>query len=224
MSGAPVRIVLADDQDLIRAGVRALLSRAPDLQVVGEAGDGLAAVREVTRTRPDVVLMDIRMPGIDGVEATRRIAADPDLAGVRVVVLTTFDTDEHLFTALRAGACGFLLKDVRPEDLRAAVRLVARGDALLSPQVTARVIRAAANDGPPPRPAALPDLTAREREVLTGVGRGLSNQEIAADLVISPDTARTYVSRLLAKVGARDRAALVVLAYESGLVRPGDTG
>ncbi|GAA3396787.1 response regulator transcription factor [Cryptosporangium minutisporangium] len=218
-----VRIVLVDDQDLVRAGLRALLTHDPDLAVVGEAADGVSGVALVRRLRPDVVLMDVRMPGVDGVEATTRITSDAALAGVRVVMLTTFDTDEHLFDALRAGASGFLLKDIRPGPLRDAVRTVAAGEALLAPAVTRRVIEAAAHGTPgaaeaDPRLAA---LTGREREVLAQVGAGRSNDEVAAALYLSPATARTYVSRLLTKLDARDRAQLVVLAYETGLVRPG---
>ncbi|GAB2988437.1 MAG TPA: response regulator transcription factor [Actinotalea caeni] len=220
-----IRLLVVDDQELIRAGMRALLARTDDIEVVGDAADGIAAVERVRALRPDVVLMDIRMPGIDGIEATRRIVADPDLAHVRVLVLTTFDTDEHVFDALRAGAAGFLLKDARPEELRQAVRTVADGGSLLAPGVTRRVVEAAVHGGPTPDPDAHPvarTLTEREREVLTLIGRGLDNGEIAEELVISPATARTYVSRLLAKLHARDRAQLVVLAYEAGLVRPGE--
>jgi DNA-binding NarL/FixJ family response regulator len=220
-----IRLVVVDDQELIRAGLRALLARTEDIEVVGEAADGIAAVGQVRALSPDVVLMDIRMPGIDGIEATRRIAADPALAGVRVLVLTTFDTDEHVFDALRAGAAGFLLKDARPEELRHAVRTVAAGGALLAPAVTRRVVEAAVSGGRAPDPDAHPAvarLTDREREVLTLIGRGLDNGEVATQLVLSPATARTYVSRLLAKLHARDRAQLVVLAYEAGLVRPGE--
>ena len=219
-----IRIALVDDQDLVRAGLRALLTHDPDLLVVGEAADGASGVELVRRQRPDVVLMDVRMPGVDGVEATTRITADPGLAGVRVVMLTTFDTDEHLFDALRAGASGFLLKDIRPGPLRDAMRTVAAGSALLSPAVTRRVIEAAASGAPPAAADADPrlaPLTAREREVLAEVGTGRSNDEVAAVLYLSPATVRTYVSRLLTKLGARDRAQLVVLAYETALVRPG---
>ncbi|MEV0155979.1 response regulator transcription factor [Micromonospora sp. NPDC050686] len=216
-----VRVVLVDDQHLVRTGLRALLDRAPDLSVVGEAGDGESAVRLVRAERPDVVLMDVRMPGGDGIEATRRILADPQLAGVHVVMLTTFDDDEYLFEAIRAGAAGFLLKDTPPDALRDAVRVVAAGEGLLSPAVTRRVLAAAARS-PAADPARLAGLTTREREVLAQVGAGRSNAEIGAALFLSPDTARTYVSRLLQKLRARDRAQLVVIAYESGLVRPGD--
>ncbi|WP_431930935.1 response regulator transcription factor [Micromonospora sp. RP3T] len=217
----PVRVVVVDDQHLVRTGLRALLERAPDIVVVGEAGDGPGAVAVVREQRPDVVLMDVRMPGGDGLAATRRILADPTLAGVQVVVLTTFDDDEYLFEAIRAGAAGFLLKDTPPDALRDAVRVVAGGDALLSPAVTRRVLAAAARS-PVADPARLAGLTARERDVLAQVGAGRSNAEIGAALFLSPDTARTYVSRLLQKLAARDRAQLVVIAYESGLVRPGE--
>ncbi|MFG1922090.1 response regulator [Cryptosporangium sp. NPDC048952] len=209
-----IRIVLVDDQDLVRAGLRALLTH-DDLSVVGEAADGASGVELVRRLHPDVVLMDIRMPGVDGVAATARITAE--LTDVRVVMLTTFDTDEHLFDALRAGASGFLLKDIRPGPLRDAVRTVAAGEALLSPAVTQRVIAAAASHRTAPD-ARLDSLTEREREVLAEVATGASNDEVAAVLFLSPATVRTYVSRLLAKLGARDRAGLVVLAYETGLV------
>jgi DNA-binding NarL/FixJ family response regulator len=217
---SPVRVAVVDDQQLVRAGLRALLERAPDIEVVAEAGDGAAAVRAVRSTRPDVVLMDVRMPGTDGIEATRRILADPGLTGVHVVMLTTFDDDEYLFDAIRAGAAGFLLKNTAPDALRDAVRTVAGGEALLSPAVTRRVLAAAART-PVTDPHRLAGLTGREREVLGQVGTGRSNAEIGAALHLSPETARTYVSRLLTKLGARDRAQLVVIAYETGLVRPG---
>jgi DNA-binding NarL/FixJ family response regulator len=216
-----IRVVLVDDQHLVRAGLRALLERAEDIAVVGEAAEGAAAVELVVRERPDVVLMDIRMPGVDGLAATRRIVGEPRLAGVHVVVLTTFDTDEHVFDAVRAGAAGFLLKDTAPEDLRRAVRLVAAGDAMLSPAVTRRVMRSAAAGRPALATDRLAALTEREREVLAEVGAGRSNAEIGERLFISAATARTHVSRLLGKLGARDRAQLVVLAYETGLVVPG---
>lgn len=216
-----IRVVLVDDQPLVREGLRALLDRAEDITVVGEAADAAAGVALVRRERPDVVLMDVRMPGGDGIEATRRIAADPELRHVHVVVLTTFDTDEHLFDAVRAGAAGFLLKDTSPDDLRNAVRVVAGGDALLSPAVTRRVMRAAATRPAPRSADRLAALTPREREVLAEVGTGRSNAEIAERLVISAATARTHVGRLLAKLGARDRAQLVVIAYETGLVATG---
>ncbi|GAA3944136.1 response regulator transcription factor [Actinoplanes auranticolor] len=224
-----ITVLLADDQALVRAGFRALLNAEPDIEVVAEAGDGLEASRLAAQTRPDVVLMDIRMPGVDGLEATRRIAADPDLAGTRVVILTTFELDEYVFEALRTGASGFLVKDTEPVELLRAVRAVAAGDALLSPSVTRRVIGEFATPGGRGRqsvPAgeaerALEQLTDREREVMVLVGEGLSNDEIAARLLISPATAKTHVSRTMVKLGARDRAQLVVHAYEAGLIRPG---
>jgi len=218
-----IRVVLADDQALVRAGFRALLQSAPDMQVVGEAPSGDEAVRLVEQTTPDVVLMDIRMPGLDGLEATRQIVGRPVLGDVRVVILTTFETDEYVFEALRAGASGFLLKDIEPTDLLQAVRVVAAGEALLSPSVTRRLIAefAARPERARVAPEALRELTEREREVLALVAAGLSNDEIASELVITPATAKTHVSRVLAKLGARDRAQLVVLAYESGLVAPG---
>ncbi|MGC4898290.1 response regulator transcription factor [Micromonospora echinospora] len=218
---SPIRVVLVDDQHLVRTGLRALLDRAPDIEVVGEAGDGRSGLAVVREQRPDIVLMDVRMPGGDGLEATRRILTDPTLDGVQVVMLTTFDDDEYLFEAIRAGAAGFLLKDTAPDALRDAVRTVAGGDALLSPSVTRRVLAAAARS-PVGDPARLAGLTARERDVLAQVGAGRSNTEIGQALFLSPDTARTYVSRLLQKLNARDRAQLVVIAYESGLVRPGE--
>ncbi|MBQ1046494.1 response regulator transcription factor [Micromonospora sp. C72] len=217
---SPIRVVLVDDQHLVRTGLRALLDRAPDIEVVGEAGDGRSGLAVVREQRPDIVLMDVRMPGGDGLEATRRILTDPTLDGVQVVMLTTFDDDEYLFEAIRAGAAGFLLKDTAPDALRDAVRTVAGGDALLSPAVTRRVLAAARS--PVADPARLAGLTARERDVLAQVGAGRSNTEIGQALFLSPDTARTYVSRLLQKLNARDRAQLVVIAYESGLVRPGE--
>ena len=216
-----IRVLVADDQKLVRAGFGALIAAEEDLTVVGEAADGKSAVELATRERPDVVLMDIRMPGLDGIEATRRIAADPRLENVRVVILTTFETDEYVFDALRAGASGFLVKDTDPEELLRAVRVVARGDALLAPSVTRRLIADVVARGPAPRPAPeLKELTPREREILILVGGGLSNDEIADRLVISPATAKTHVSRILGKLAARDRAQLVVIAYESGLVIP----
>ncbi|MDH2426573.1 response regulator transcription factor [Sphaerisporangium sp. TRM90804] len=218
-----VRVVLVDDQHLVRAGMRALLERAPDITVAGEAADGETGVALVRAERPDVVLMDVRMPGVDGIEATRRIVADERLRQVRVVMLTTFDTDEYLFDAIRAGATGFLLKDARPGELRDAVRTVASGDALLSPAVTRRVLNAVAAASGRLDPGRVAGLTEREREVLAQIAAGRSNKEIGSALFISPATARTYVSRLLTKLDARDRAQLVVIAYESGLVRPGAT-
>jgi DNA-binding NarL/FixJ family response regulator len=218
-----VRVVLADDQPLIRVGLRALADAEPDIEVVGEAADGQEALRVVRELRPDVVVMDIRMPILDGLEATRLIANDPRLSSVRVLVLTTFEIDEYVFEALRAGAGGFLLKDAEPTELLRAIRVVAAGDSLLSPAVTRRVIEAfSARPAPAaPRTKLLADLTEREREVVALAGCGLSNDEIAERLVISPATARTHVSRSMQKLGARDRAQLVVFAYESGLVSPG---
>jgi DNA-binding NarL/FixJ family response regulator len=221
-----ISVLLADDQALVRAGFRALLNAEPDIEVVGEASDGLEALKLAQQTRPDVVLMDIRMPGVDGLEATRRIAADPRLGGVRVVILTTFELDEYVFEALRSGASGVLVKDTEPVELLRGIRAVAAGDALLSPSVTRRVIGefagAAVTRGRPSAPPLhLEQLTDREREVLVLVAEGLSNDEIAGRLVISPATAKTHVSRTMIKLGARDRAQLVVYAYEAGLIRPG---
>lgn len=215
-----IRAVLVDDQQLVRSGIRALLDRADDITVVAEADDGETGVAATVDERPDVVLMDIRMPGLDGLEATHRILSDPRLKSVKVIVLTTFDTDDHIFAAIRLGASGFLLKDTHPEDLRAAVRTVASGDALLSPAVTQRVMDAAAANRTPAAPERLDGLTPREREVLTEVATGRSNQEIGASLHMSPATARTHVSRILTKLDARDRAQLVGIAYETGLVSP----
>ncbi|HWG60788.1 MAG TPA: response regulator transcription factor [Streptosporangiaceae bacterium] len=196
---------------------------APDIEVVGEAADGAAAVDLACSLRAEVVLMDIRMPGTDGLEATRRIVADPELSGVRVIILTTYDADEHVFKAIRAGASGFLVKDTEPEDLISAIRVVAHGDALLSPSVRRRLISSIAGRGAaqPVDASALSVLTDREREVLARVAAGMSNYEIAAVLFMSPLTAKTHVNRMMAKVGARDRAQLVVIAYETGLVRAG---
>ncbi|MDQ0377601.1 response regulator [Amycolatopsis thermophila] len=216
-----IRVALADDQHLMRAGLSALLARAEDITIVGEAADGAEAVELAHTRRPDVVLMDIRMPRLDGIEATRRIVADPRLRAVRVVVLTTFDTDEHILDAIRAGASGFLLKNTEPAELRAAVRTVAGGEALLSPSVTRRVMATLARGHAPADPARLARLTERERELLREVAAGRSNDEIAQRLFLSPATTRTYVSRLLSKLDARDRAQLVHIAYETGLVRPG---
>jgi DNA-binding NarL/FixJ family response regulator len=217
-----ITVVIADDQALVRAGFRALLDAQIDISVVGEAGDGDEAVRLALELRPDIVLMDIRMPGVDGLDATRRIVGDERLTAVRVVILTTFDLDEYVFEAIRAGANGFLVKDTEPEELLRAVRAVVAGDALLSPGVTRRLIEefaARAKD-----PSGLPDLrglTDREREVVTLVAEGLTNDEIARRLTMSTATAKTHVSRAMVKAGARDRAQLVVFAYESGLARPG---
>ncbi|MFI6091280.1 response regulator [Streptomyces sp. NPDC051218] len=220
-----IRVLLADDQTVVRAGFRALLDLTGDLVVVGEAADGVAAVELTRTTRPDVVLMDIRMPRADGLEATRRIVADRTLDAVRVLVLTTFEADEYVFDALRAGAAGFLLKDIEPDDLRTAIRTVAAGQSLLAPAVTRRVIEEFARLKAPEAEAlrSLDPLTDREREVLALVGRGLANDEIGARLLMSPLTAKTHVSRAMTKLGARDRAQLVVLAYETGLVRAGES-
>ena len=219
-----IRVLLADDQALIRAGFRVLIESADDIQVVGEAADGEQALAQLRRQPADVVLMDIRMPGTDGLEATRRIAADPALAEVRVVILTTFEADEYVYEAIRAGASGFLLKDTEPRDLLDAIRIVARGDALLAPSVTRRLIADIAARPEKRNPAALLDeLTAREREIVALVAAGLSNDEIAAQLYLSPLTAKTHVSRAMSKLRVRDRAQLVVVAYESGLVTPGHT-
>jgi DNA-binding NarL/FixJ family response regulator len=219
-----IRILLADDQDLVRAGFRALLDAQDDLAVVGEAGDGDEAVELARRHRPDIVLMDIRMPGTDGLAATRAIAADDRLAGVRIVILTTFELDEYVFEAIRAGASGFIVKHTKPAELLQALRAVAAGDALLSPSVTRRLIREfAARTREAPRSPELEALTEREREVMALVAEGLTNQEIAERLVVSPLTAKTHVSRAMVKLGARDRIQLVVFAYQSGLVRPGWT-
>ncbi|MFD3308720.1 response regulator [Streptomyces sp. NPDC058656] len=219
-----VRVVLADDQTVVRAGFRALLDLTDDLVVVAEAADGTQAVEAVRLTRPDVVLMDIRMPGVDGIEATRRIAADRTLDGVRVVMLTTYQVDAYVFEALRHGAAGFLLKDIEPDGLRAAIRTVAAGQSLLAPAVTRSVVEEFARLRAPEASGAerLAALTDREREVMALVAAGLSNEEIGRQLIMSPLTAKTHVSRAMTKLGARDRAQLVVLAYETGLVRAGE--
>jgi DNA-binding NarL/FixJ family response regulator len=224
-----IDVLLADDQALVRAGFRALLRPQPDMQVVGEAEDGAAAVRLARETHPDVVLMDIRMPGHDGLAATREIAADPQLSGVRVIVLTTFTDDSYVFDAVRFGASGFLVKDIEPADLIHAIRVVHRGDALLAPVVTRTLIEEFAMRAKPTLvdrklTALVASLTEREREIVTHVAAGRSNDEIAERLFLSPATAKTHVSRAMTKLGARDRAQLVVLAYESGLVRPGWAG
>ncbi|MBN9606673.1 MAG: response regulator transcription factor [Actinomycetales bacterium] len=217
-----IRVALADDQHLIRAGFRSLLEAEPDLEVVGEAATGEEALALVRRERPDVVLMDIRMPDGDGLWATERIVADPALAGTRVVVVTTFELDEYVAQAIRAGASGFLVKDTEPVELIRAVRVVAAGDALLSPGVTKRLLeRVASGLTQPPDASRLAHLTDREREVLTLVGQGLTNEEIGRELYLSPLTAKTHVSRIMGKLLARDRVQLVVVAYETGLVTPG---
>jgi len=217
-----IRVLLADDQALVRAGFRALLDASDGIEVVGEAGDGGEAVRLAVEHAPDVVLMDVRMPSVDGLEATRRIAADRRLAAVRVIILTTFELDEYVFEALRAGASGFLLKDTEPVELLRAVRVVASGEALLAPSVTRRLVEEyATRSRAAPRSRELERLTDREREVVALAAEGLTNEEIAQRLVVSPATSKTHVSRAMVKLGVRDRAQLVVLAYETGLVTPG---
>ena len=216
------RVLLADDQALIRAGFRVLLDTAEGIEVVGEAENGEQAVKLASQRRADVVLMDIRMPGVDGLEATRRISADEGLAGVKVLILTTFESDEYVYEALQAGASGFLVKDTEPADLLHAIRVIAAGDALLSPGITRRLIADIAARRPPrsaPHPA-LAELTEREREIMALVAQGLSNDEIAQQLFLSPLTVKTHVSRAMLKLRARDRAQLVVIAYQSGLVTP----
>ncbi len=216
-----IRVVLADDQALVRAGFAALLESEDDMTVVGEAADGEQAIEIVREVQPDVVLMDIRMPGTDGLTATKAIAADPRCGRVHIVILTTFDLDEYIFDAIRAGASGFLVKDTEPVELLRAVRVVAAGEALLSPGVTRRLIAEFATRAQQPPPVTLDVLTEREREVTALVGAGLSNDEIATRLYVSPATAKTHVNRAMTKIGVRDRAQLVVFAYETGLVRPG---
>jgi DNA-binding NarL/FixJ family response regulator len=218
-----IRVLVADDQALVRGSFRILVDTAPDLTAVGEAASGAEAVELARSEKPDLVLMDIRMPGVDGIEATRQITADPQTSAVRVLILTTFDLDEYVFAALRAGASGFLLKDTPPADLLVAIRVVAAGDALLAPGVTRRLIAEfTGRPEPAQRPAAaLEEVTEREREVLTLIGLGLSNAEIAAHLHVSLSTAKTHVGRLLMKLAARDRAQLVIAAYEGGLVGRG---
>ena len=223
---APIRLMVVDDQPLLRTGFRMILAAERDMTVVGEAGDGVEAVREVARLRPDVVLMDIRMPNMDGVEATRRITASGGPGSPRVLILTTFDLDEYVFAAIRAGASGFLLKDVPPEELAAAIRVVASGDALLAPSVTRRLLDRFAELPSPGgsvarQPPGFADLTERELEVFALIGRGLSNGEIAERLVLGETTVKTHVSRVFAKLDVRDRVQAVVLAYETGIVRPG---
>jgi len=216
-----IRVLIADDQELVRAGFRALLDAEEDIEVVGEAADGVTAVRLAARHVPDVILMDIRMPELDGIEATRRIAADRHLHDVRIVILTTYETDDYVFDGLRAGASGFLVKDTSPTELLRAVRVVANGDALLAPSVTRRIIADVVARAPDRAPlAGLDELTPREREILELVGSALSNDEIAERLTISKATAKTHISRIMGKLEARDRAQLVVHAYESGLVTP----
>jgi DNA-binding NarL/FixJ family response regulator len=220
-----IRVVVADDQALVRMGLCTLIGATPGLVVVAEAADGADAVRCAEEQRPDVILMDVRMPKMDGIEATRRICSNPELAGVRIVILTTFDVDDYVFQALRAGASGFLLKDSEPDEIVRAVRVAAEGDALLAPSVTRRLIGDYARK-PPGRqhePEMLDGLTDREREIVSLVARGLNNQEIAEQLIVSPLTVKTHVSNILSKTGVRDRVQLVVLAYESGLVQPGET-
>ncbi|MFF7751337.1 response regulator [Streptomyces sp. NPDC007971] len=218
----PVRVLLADDQTLVRAAFAMLVESAPDMVVVGQAATGREAVDLARAERADLVLMDIRMPGLDGIEATRLIAADEDLAGVKVLVLTTYDTDENIVDALRAGASGFLVKDTRPADLLDAIRTVAAGEALLSPGPTARLIERFLRSPSAPATGGPECLSDREREVLTLVTRGLNNTEMAEVLGLSPLTAKTHVSRIMGKLGARDRAQLVIVGYESGLVVPGN--
>ncbi|NUO57332.1 MAG: response regulator transcription factor [Hamadaea sp.] len=216
-----IKVLLADDQALMRAGFRALLEAEDELAVVGEAADGAAAVAEATRLQPDIVLMDVQMPGLDGIEATRRIAAEPRLSGVRVLILTNYGLDSYVFAALRAGASGFLLKDSDPAELLQAIAVVARGDALLAPAITRTLISEFVAGPPGADPAAGREvLTAREQEIVELVARGLSNDEIAERMVISPLTAKTHVNRAMMKLHCRDRAQLVVWAYESGLITP----
>jgi DNA-binding NarL/FixJ family response regulator len=222
-----LRVLLADDQVLIRSGFAALINSAADLEVVGEAGDGEEAVRQAIALRPDVILMDIRMPGTDGLAAARMITETPELADVRVIVLTTFEADEYVLAALRSGASGFLGKSVEPDELLDAIRVVARGDALLSPRATrsliARFLAQPREAAPDVVPKVLESLTDREREIVAQVALGLSNQDIAERLFLSPLTVKTHVNRAMAKLGVRDRAQLVVIAYQAGLVRAGDT-
>ncbi|MEU2072526.1 MULTISPECIES: response regulator transcription factor [unclassified Streptomyces] len=216
-----IRVLLADDQALVRASFAMLLDSAPDMEVVGQAANGREAVELARSSRADLVVMDVRMPELDGIGATRLIAADEDLAGVKVLVLTTYDTDEHVMEALRAGASGFVVKDILPAELLTAIRTVAAGEALLSPGPTSRLIARALAAPQPPATGGPEGLSDRERQVLTLTGRGLNNTEIAEALGLSPLTAKTHVSRIMGKLSARDRAQLVIIAYESGLVSPG---
>jgi DNA-binding NarL/FixJ family response regulator len=217
-----IRVLIADDQALVRGGFRVIVEAAPDMTVVAEAGDGAEAIASSRTLHPDVVLMDIRMPNIDGIEATRQLTADPATRNARILILTTFDLDQYVFGALRAGASGFLLKDTSPEELLAAIRIIAAGDALLSPRITRHLIEEFARhpEHRPTHPPAVDGLTAREQEVLVEIAHGLTNAEIAERLHMSPATAKTHVSRLLAKLNARDRAQLVIHAYQSGIVTP----
>jgi DNA-binding NarL/FixJ family response regulator len=220
-----ITVVIADDQQLVRAGFAMILANQPDIEVVGEATNGAEAVSLTTSLKPDVVLMDIQMPGANGIEATRRIVASGGASGTRVVILTTFDLDEYVYDALRAGASGFLLKDVPPERLVAAVRMVSQGDALLAPSITRRLIAEFTKPRPQAKPVdELAQLSPREAEVFQLMARGLSNQEIASELIVGENTVKTHVARILAKVGARDRVQAVVLAYEAGVVTPGQVG
>ncbi|MEM8706120.1 MAG: response regulator transcription factor [Actinomycetota bacterium] len=222
-SASPIRVVLVDDQELVRRGFAALIEPESDLDVVGQAANGIGAIDAAFEQRPDVILMDIRMPELGGIEATRKITADARLEGTRVLILTTFDVDQYVYDALRAGASGFLLKDTPPQQLLDAIRIVAEGDALIAPSITKRLIEEfAARPDPDDEGGALVPLTERERDILADVGRGRTNAEIAELRFISPLTVKTHVSRILAKLEARDRAQLVVIAYETGLVSPGD--
>jgi DNA-binding NarL/FixJ family response regulator len=216
-----ITLVLIDAQPLVRAGLRTLLERDSDLSVIGEAENGRSGIELVRKTKPNIVLMDIRMPVMDGLAATRVIMGDTELSDVKIIMLTTFDEDQQIEEAIRIGAAGYLLKDITPDDLRRAVHIVADGAALLAPAITRRVMQRFTDISSRANPHLLAELTEREREVLHQIGLGESNDEIAQSLIISPATARTYVSRLLAKLGARDRSQLVIIAYESGLIRPG---